>query len=161
MIVGSLITVYRLIFERVAEADPWHKIRSNFMQKYEAWPVLVQVIAFLVISFVAIPTAIADYALFTYKVLTKRKYNTPKVKEDVVKYIYFGLLYGEAVSYSSYNRFNEKETADIELVFKEAEQRIINHGFEPFTVGQFVEAYQEQKPLPRLRIKGQDYPEGT
>ena len=154
MIVGAVITAYRFGFSNNAYTV---KIAKPFMEKYNDYPSLIQIVLFLVLSFLALPTLIADYLYFAFDRIQMKKYNSKKVKEDVYIYVYAGLLHAEAVSYSSYNRFSEQEAADIETTFKKAEALIIAHGFIPLTVGNFVEFYQDGKPLPHMRIKGRVY----
>ena len=154
MIIGAVIIVYRMHFESVPETESWYKSRQIFLDRYSSWSVLIQVPVFLILALLGLPIMMTDYTLFFISRLSKARYNTKEVKKDVSIYVYYGLMHGEAVSYSSYNRFNEEEAKQIEEAFKKAEQKIIKHGFVPFTVGNFVEAHQGEVPLPRLQIKG-------
>lgn len=166
MIIGSALTIFRFYLEPAS--DRWSEDRKKTIAKVSDYSVVQQLFFFLAMSLAMIPITLTDYTLYfivnpiiRLVNLRRNRLNSPEVKADVAKYVYFGLLHGEAVSYSMVNRFNAEEAEAIEVVFKEAEQRIIKYGFIPYSVGQFVELYQDRKPLPRLRIKGKNYPEGT
>jgi len=157
MILGGIITIYRMHFQKVDQNDSWYNSRNRILAKMEEWSIFVNTIVFLFLSLVGLPVLLTDYTLFFIGRIKMMKYNSPAVKMDVYQYIQLGILHGEAVSYSMTSRFNSEEIAEIENSFKEAEARIIKHGFIPFKVGNFVEFYQDGAALPKMRIKGKRY----
>jgi hypothetical protein len=158
MIVGAIIHVYRMYFADVHPNDPWKANRKKHLKTFEEASLPLQLVFILVFSVTAIPVLLTDALLIiNHKAkmyIKTRRALSAKAISAGAEYLRFGILYGEAVSYSVYNRFSAEDREELEILFKEAEKRIVKYGIEPLKLGDFVARHQDGTPLPNLRIKG-------